>query len=169
MRYIIAERRKALLSEKIYSLRKKKGISQEELAFQIDVSRQAVSKWESGASVPESSKLIALSEYFNVSVDYLIKDDAGEIPVNGETEKKEKAAVPEKDIPHNKKAFAGLLLSISGAAGMLIWGLISIFSPSVSDRISGSSVITVNGSGILLICCAAAVTAGAVILLKGRK
>lgn len=87
-----------MLSEKIYSLRKKKGLSQEELAFQLDVSRQAVSKWESGASVPESSKLIALSEYFNVSVDYLIKDKTEEIPENSEKEEEKEgtSAAPEK-------------------------------------------------------------------------
>lgn len=160
-----------MLSEKIYSLRKKKGLSQEELAFQLDVSRQAVSKWESGASVPESSKLIALSEYFNVSVDYLIKDKAEEIPENSEKEeeKRETPAAHEKNISHNKKTVAGLTVCLLGAAGMLIWGLIAIFAPAVSDNISGSSVIRINGNGILLICCAAAIITGAVILLKGRK
>lgn len=63
-----------LLSEKLYKLRKKSGLSQEQLAEQLNVSRQAISKWESGAAVPESEKLIIISEYFKVSVDYLLKD-----------------------------------------------------------------------------------------------
>lgn len=64
-----------MLAEKIYSLRKKSGLSQEQLASELNVSRQAISKWEADSSVPESEKLIAFSEYFQVSVDYLIKDE----------------------------------------------------------------------------------------------
>lgn len=63
-----------MLSERLYKLRKKSGLSQEQIAEQLNVSRQAISKWESGAAVPESEKLIIISEYFKVSVDYLLKD-----------------------------------------------------------------------------------------------
>lgn len=62
------------LCEKLQLLRKEKGMSQENLAESIGVSRQAVSKWESGQSYPEISKLIALSELFKVSIDSLVKD-----------------------------------------------------------------------------------------------
>lgn len=62
------------LAEKIMSLRKKKGWSQEELASQLAISRQSVSKWESGASVPDLDKILKLSEIFNVSTDYLLKE-----------------------------------------------------------------------------------------------
>lgn len=58
-----------LLSEKLYKLRKNSGLSQEQLAEQLNVSRQAISKWESGTAVPESEKLVAISNYFGVSVD----------------------------------------------------------------------------------------------------
>lgn len=61
------------IGDRIQELRKKKGISQEDLANSIDVSRQAVSKWESGQSSPELEKIILLSEYFEVTTDYLIK------------------------------------------------------------------------------------------------
>ena len=54
-----------MISEKIRELRKKAGLSQEELAEKIDVSRQSVSKWESAQTVPEMGKLIKLSEIFN--------------------------------------------------------------------------------------------------------
>ena len=64
-----------MLSEKLYKLRKNSGLSQEQLAEQLNVSRQAISKWESGTAVPESEKLITISNYFGVSVDYLLKDD----------------------------------------------------------------------------------------------
>ncbi len=64
------------LEEKITILRKKQGWSQEELAFRLDVSRQAVSKWEIGASIPDLDKIIKMSEIFGVTTDYLLKDDA---------------------------------------------------------------------------------------------
>ena len=61
-------------AEKMQKLRKERGMSQENLAEIIGVSRQSVSKWESGQSYPEMDKMIALSELFNVSVDNLVKD-----------------------------------------------------------------------------------------------
>lgn len=67
-----------ILSEKILSLRKKSGLSQEELAYQLDVSRQSVSKWESGASIPDLARILKLSEIFGVSTDYLLKDSMEE-------------------------------------------------------------------------------------------
>ena len=63
------------LSEKLYELRKKSGLSQEQLAEQLGVSRQAISKWESGKSVRESDTLVSISQYFNVTLDYLMKDN----------------------------------------------------------------------------------------------
>ena len=63
------------LGEKLQILRINKRLSQEELANILDVSRQAVSKWESGKSVPDLQKLIKLSELYNVNIDTLVKDD----------------------------------------------------------------------------------------------
>ena len=61
------------VSEKILQLRKANGFTQEELAEKLNVSRQSVSKWESGQSVPELEKLVALSEIFQVSTDHMLK------------------------------------------------------------------------------------------------
>ncbi len=61
------------ISKKILQLRKAKGFTQEELAEKLNVSRQSVSKWESGQSVPELEKLVTLCEVFQVSADYLLK------------------------------------------------------------------------------------------------
>ncbi len=68
------------ISDRIQNLRKAKGISQEELADRIGVSRQAVSKWESEQSTPDIDKVILLSEYFETTTDYLLKgiEPAGE-------------------------------------------------------------------------------------------
>lgn len=69
-----------LLSEKIMSLRKRNGWSQEELARQLNVSRQSVSKWESMAAMPDIQKIMAMSELFGVSTDYLLKDEIEDLP-----------------------------------------------------------------------------------------
>lgn len=61
------------ISERIQQLRKNKGMSQEELADKVGVSRQAVSKWESNQSLPDIEKIILLSNYFDVTTDYLLK------------------------------------------------------------------------------------------------
>lgn len=67
-----------ILADKIISLRKKEGWSQEELAEQLGVSRQAVSKWESARSVPDMDKLLTMSRIFGVTTDYLLKDELEE-------------------------------------------------------------------------------------------
>lgn len=66
------------LYEKITLYRKKNGLSQEELAEKIGVSRQAVSKWETGDALPEITKLKALADTFNVTVDFLLDDEKEE-------------------------------------------------------------------------------------------
>lgn len=61
------------IADRIQQLRKSKGISQEELADKVGVSRQAVSKWESEQSTPDIEKVILLSDYFDVTTDFLLK------------------------------------------------------------------------------------------------
>ncbi|MCL2854778.1 MAG: helix-turn-helix domain-containing protein [Defluviitaleaceae bacterium] len=62
------------LGEKIQILRKQKNLSQEQLAEQLGVSRQSISKWETDESVPDLPNMVALSEIFNVTTDYLLKN-----------------------------------------------------------------------------------------------
>ncbi|MBQ7874773.1 MAG: helix-turn-helix transcriptional regulator [Oscillospiraceae bacterium] len=61
------------ISDRIQSLRKIKGVSQEELSDRVGVSRQAVSKWESEQAMPDIDKIIVMSDYFGVTTDYLLK------------------------------------------------------------------------------------------------
>lgn len=61
-------------NNKLYNLRKQKGLSQEELANRLNVSRQTVSKWEVGDSTPDMEKLIAISDLFEISLDELVLD-----------------------------------------------------------------------------------------------
>lgn len=65
-------------SEKILYLRTRNGMSQEVLADKLSISRQAVSKWESGVTLPETDKLIIISDMFKVSLDFLLKEDSRE-------------------------------------------------------------------------------------------
>ena len=66
--------------ERLYQLRKGRGISQEELANAVGVSRQAVQKWEAGASTPDLNNLSALAGYFSVTLDYLVRGVEPEAP-----------------------------------------------------------------------------------------
>ena len=69
------------IADRIQSLRKSKGISQEQLADVVGVSRQAVSKWESEQTIPDLEKIVLMSEYFDVTTDYILK---GIEPVSAE-------------------------------------------------------------------------------------
>ena len=87
-----------IFADKLIALRKKAGWSQEELAQQLNVSRQSVSKWEGAQSVPDLDKIVQLSRVFGVSTDYLLKD---------ELEEQEPApSLPEQ--PQRRRAKAGV-------------------------------------------------------------
>lgn len=62
-------------NEKIIKLRKEKGLSQEQLGYELGVTRQTVSKWELGITTPEMDKLVEMSELFNISLDELLKGE----------------------------------------------------------------------------------------------
>ena len=129
------------LSDRIQYLRKARGISQEGLADQLGVSRQAVSKWESEQSMPDLDKIISMSDYFEVTTDYLLK---GIEPV---VQKEEEQSIKHRRIASNicyqlTLGFVGLgiILSIILAdflkisvlltpvlivqgVGLLVWGI----------------------------------------------
>ena len=77
------------LNEKIMVLRKKNGWSQERLAEMVGVSRQSVSKWESGNAMPDLDKIVMLSQIFHVTTDYLLKNDEGESDSSDQEKEKE--------------------------------------------------------------------------------
>jgi len=62
------------LAEKLVALRKQKGLTQMDLAEKLNVSRQAISRWEVGAAIPGTDNLKVLGELYGVSIDYLLKD-----------------------------------------------------------------------------------------------
>lgn len=71
--------------ENLLSLRKRKSISQDELGGQLNVSRQTISKWELNETTPEMEKLILLSEFFNVSIDELVKGENPQPKIENDT------------------------------------------------------------------------------------
>lgn len=72
---VIVKTQRVRMCDKLYELRKASGLSQEELSYQLGVSRQTVSKWENGAVSPELDKIVVLSRLFHVTTDYLLIDD----------------------------------------------------------------------------------------------
>lgn len=71
-----------MFQERLYQLRKERGLSQEDLANEIGVSRQAVQKWEAGAAQPTLDKLTALARYFDVTLDWLVNGEETRASVN---------------------------------------------------------------------------------------
>lgn len=119
------------LGEKITLLRKEKYWSQEELAMQMEVSRQSVSKWESDASVPELDKLIKLGEIFDVSLDYLLKDEKTERETGQDPkgEKKEKRHGEEPRFLPDEEAEGYMGLVESSSKWMAAGVALCILSP----------------------------------------
>ena len=148
------------LSERLYTLRKARGLTQEELAEALGVSRQAVSKWESGAAMPDTEKLISLSKYFGVTIDSLISGDTTE--ENGKINA-ENAKTP------NPVSLFGIILCIIGTVLLIAWSITVIMGGELSGAVRDSSVIALDGRAILLLLCLASLILGAVLLFKNRK
>ena len=123
------------LEEKLTVLRKESGYTQLDLAEKVRVSRQAISKWETGRALPSAENLKYLSELFGVSVDYLLNDDMTEEPKPKEQEpapepQTEEAVIPEKEKgkPVRWKYITALLLAV------LLGLLIGVFVGKYSER-----------------------------------
>lgn len=109
------------MGEKILSMRKARGWSQEELAERIGVSRQAVSRWESDSAKPDADKIVAICDLFGVSADYLLRD------IHDETDAQE--------INHKRGGVmtprwwsGGILILICGISLLAIW-IMSVMYP----------------------------------------
>ena len=126
------------LSDRIQYLRKARGISQEGLADQLGVSRQAVSKWESEQSMPDLDKIISMSDYFEVTTDYLLK---GIEPV---VQKEEEQSIKHRRIASNicyqlSLGFVGLGIILS-----------IILADFLKTSILLTPVLIVQGVGLLV-------------------
>lgn len=163
-----------ILGEKIIQMRKQKEWSQEELASQLGISRQSVSKWESGASIPELDKIVSMSRLFGVSTDYLLKEEMkGNTPA---IVPKEELADPQRSVSLEeatgfleltRKTAAriafGVACCILSPVCLILLGGLSEYSQRVqiSDEMAGSLGMTV-----LLIMVAAGV---AILVFNGMR
>ena len=135
-----------ILADKIIKCRKKNGWSQEELAYKMDVSRQAVSKWESAQTVPDLQKILQLSQLFGVTTDYLLKDDLEiEEYIDGSIDKNVKTITLEeanKYLKLRKKAswkiaIATLLCILSPITLFVLGALSEMPSIGITERLMG--------------------------------
>lgn len=140
-----------MLQENIYTLRRKAGLSQEQLAERLEVTRQTVSKWETGRSVPDLEKLEAMARVFGVTLN--------ELTGTGE---------PAPGQPAARTGQMGMALCAAGAGCLILLGVLSLAAPQTAEQINASSMVTINGSGLLM-CLSAAVMAVGVWLLLKRK
>ena len=122
------------LGEKIQKLRKQRGLSQEALAEKVTVTRQTISKWELGQSTPDLDFIAQLSDIFNVSSDYLIKDEMTE---------------PD-ELPYKKRNYRlsergkRIILVIVSAAALIAGCVCLICDYFTSDRLSWSLIVAVS-------------------------
>ena len=152
-----------MLSERIYQFRRKSGLSQEQLAEKIGVSRQAISKWESGTSTPELEKLLALSECFHITLDELVRAETGnqrenEVPQNIEGNK----------VPKSIELKVGISLCLIGAICLILSGILMVTSPSAAEQLNDASMITLNGSGVILVLCVLSMAIGLILILRKK-
>ena len=152
-----------MLSERIYQFRRKSGLSKEQLAEKIGVSRQAISKWESGTSTPELEKLLALSECFHITLDELVRAETGnqrenEVPQNIEGNK----------VPKSIELKVGISLCLVGAVCLILSGIMMVASPSATEQLNAASMITLNGSGVILTLCILSMAIGLILILRKK-
>ncbi len=162
-----------ILADKLYKLRTASGLSQEELAEKLNVSRQSVSKWESGNSIPGLDKVVELSKIYGVSIDYLLKEEIEELPeeIVVDTYVKEeyreisleeaKTFIELSCITGRRIAFGVMMCILSPIPLLLLSGLSEYQIIEMSEDMAGGF-----GSAIMIIMIAMAV---AIFVLNGMK
>ena len=153
-----------ILADKITALRKKAGWSQEELAEQLGVTRQSVSKWEGAQSVPDMDKVVTMSRLFGVTTDYLLKDeleeetpcaaaDDEEPPLRRVTMEQASDYLARRKAAAPKVAFAVLLCVVSPVTLLLLGAMSEVQRFHISENAAAGI-----GLCVLLVLVAAAVS-----------
>lgn len=129
-------------SEKLIRLRKREGISQEELASYLEVSRQAVSRWEQGTALPDAGNLLKLRQRFGVSLDWLLDDSQGweNLTDGAPTDSEGGGTTPSPKLRKSVLPWA-IPLGVSGL-GLLLLGIFSSIFPA--EYMVASTVIAGN-------------------------
>lgn len=137
------------IADKILNLRKTNNLSQEELAEKLGVSRQSVSKWESAASIPDITKIMALAKLFSVATDYLLDDELEMPQYTGEVERSTEHLVTIEEanrlIATTKKYARKLAL---GVAFCILSPTLLIFLTTVAEENASNSYISVDMASI---------------------
>jgi len=136
-----------ILADKIIQLRKKNGWSQEELADQMQVSRQAVSKWEGAQTVPDLEKILRLGQLFGVTTDYLLKDELEqEVFTDGDTASVRRVTLSQANEYLNLRegasvriAAATLLCIVSPIPLMLLGAASEVPACGISEGFAGAA------------------------------
>ena len=134
------------LEEKLISLRKEKGLSQMKLAEMMNVSRQAISRWEVGAAVPSTDNLKFLGNLYGVSLEYLLHDDA---PKPNQNETPMQKIIIEKQESRRKTVFV-VLMAVLAVAVIVLSVMLLVEQPKkpISMReISGDEVNVTGKDG----------------------
>jgi transcriptional regulator with XRE-family HTH domain len=118
------------LNEKLQELRKQKGLTQEELAAALYVSRTAISKWESGRGVPSIDSLKAISKYFDVSIDDLLSGE-------------ELLTIADEDIKKRESHIRTLLFGLLDC-GMILFLFLPLFAERYSDVIKEATLFSLR-------------------------
>ena len=129
------------IGEKIYSLRKKYNLSQEDLANELNVSRQTVSKWEVGESCPDFDKIVPLCELFGISTEELLRDK--------KIEEKEDNTPPEKKVDVVKAVL--ICISIFTYFLAIISVIVLEDVANLDDGISAASFLTLSGIATVIL------------------
>ena len=137
-----------MLSKNIQSIRKSKGLSQEELAIKLNVVRQTVSKWERGLSVPDSEMLISISEVLEVPVSTLLGETTVESPIDDLKALSEKLEVINLQLAQNRaakrKTFNWLCITLCVLVVIISVTLISLNSPYLSWNFNDPEIAVVG-------------------------
>lgn len=133
--------------EKLQKLRKAKGWTQEDLAAQISISRQALSKWEQGSVIPDTENVLQISKIFGVSTDYLLNDEYdsdADIPAVHAS-----ANTLEKNYKRRKRAIIGACVSCLGVVALVVLGIVARYNPVHYPTTDGGDHV-VSGLGVFV-------------------
>lgn len=120
------------MAERITKLRKQNGFSQEQLGEKLNVSRQAVSKWESGQTTPDLEYIINMCELFNITTDYLILGKEHNLK-DSISENEIQVNIPPASVKvvssDNKLFLFGVLLTVMSVIGIIVFIVLSVIKP----------------------------------------
>lgn len=167
------------LAHNIRTLRRSAGLAQEQLAEQLGVSRQAVSKWESGRSIPDAERLLALAQTFSVSMEALMTEeepcparaaDAAhatqlQAPLAGAVAD---APTPQRRQLSRRRVMGGVLCGVAAVA-LALWGSTLLSQPGAAAQLDASSMVAINGRGFLMLFGLLALLGGLALCLSHRK